>query len=210
MMKKLAKGIQSAIDKNVLPANLVPEPYKIIDVLGRTPTQVAQRIISDISDAAKTGCVIVLCGLSGTGKGTTVAQLKSMLPNAQTWSNGNIFRSITLLSARWCAKQTKETGNDVPIEAALTPENLATFMKCLSFGKYAVDGGFDTRIFSEDLGVDELVGNIQNTLLKGPDVGKNIPTVAEQTQGEVIAFVSGALAQLAAAGKIVLLEGMPT
>ena len=80
--------------------------------------------------------------------------------------------------------------------------------RCLSFGKFGPDGSFDTRIHSEDLEVDELVGNVQNTLLKGPEVGRNIPTVAEQTQGEVIAFVSGALQQLAEAGKIVLLEGV--
>lgn len=84
----------------VLPDDLVPEEYQAIDVLGKTPEQVAQTIVDSVGSAAETGCVIVLCGLSGTGKGTTVAVLKQMLPNAQTWSNGNIFRSITLLCAR--------------------------------------------------------------------------------------------------------------
>ena len=205
--EKLAKGIKAAIAKKVLPADLKPEPYKEIDVLGKTPDQVAQAIIKDVGEAANTGCVIVMCGLSGTGKGTTVARLKQLLPNAQTWSNGNIFRSLTLLCARWCAKEAENWNRPVSIQEALTPENLSSFMKCLSFGKFAADGGFDTRIHSEDLDVDELVGNVQNTLLKGREVGSNIPTVAEQTQGEVIAFVSGALKQLADAGKIVLLEG---
>jgi hypothetical protein len=35
-------------------------------------------------------------------------------------------------------------------------------------------------------------------VLKGPNVGKNIPTVAEKTQGEVIKFASLAVAQLSA------------
>jgi cytidylate kinase len=205
--EKLAKGIEAAIAKKVLPGDLTPEPYKEIDVLGKTPDQVASLIISDLGEAAKTGCVIVMCGLSGTGKGTTVARLKSLLPNAQTWSNGNIFRSLTLLCARWCAKQAEITGEPVAIEAALTPKNLKDFMNCLTFGKFGAGGAFDTHIKSEALDVDELVGNVQNTILRGPDVSKNIPTVAEQTQGEVVAFVAGALKQLADAGKIVLLEG---
>jgi hypothetical protein len=205
--EKLAKGIQAAIAKKVLPSDLVPEPYKEIDVLGKTPDDVARSIVADLGRAASTGCVVVMCGLSGTGKGTTVASLQRQLPNAQTWSNGNVFRSLTLLCARWCAKESEESGDDVPISAALMPQNLAAFMQCLSFGKFGPGGAFDIRIHSEELGVHELVADIENTLLKGPDVSRNIPTVAEQTQGEVIAFVSVALQQLAAAGKIVLLEG---
>ena len=129
--EKLAKGIKAAIEKNVLPADLVPEEYKEIDVLGKTPDEVANAIIADVGEAAKTGCVIVMCGLSGTGKGTTVARLRELLPNAQTWSNGNIFRSLTLLCARWCAKESESRGEPVAITEALTPENLATFMKCV-------------------------------------------------------------------------------
>lgn len=205
--EKLAVGIKAAVEKEVLPADFVPKKYKSIDVLGKTPDEVANAITADVGDAAESGCVIVLCGLSGTGKGTTVARLKSLLPNAQTWSNGNIFRSITLLCARYCAKLAEESGEEVGIDAALTPENLRTFLGCLSFGKFGPNGAFDTRILAPDFGIDELVGNVQNTLLKGPEVRGNIPTVAQHTQGEVISFVGGALVQLAAAGKIVLLEG---
>lgn len=41
--------------------------------IGKTPDQVAQIIIDDVGEAAKSGVVIVLVGLSGTGKGTTVS-----------------------------------------------------------------------------------------------------------------------------------------
>merc|ERR1712217_235795 len=44
-----------------------------------------------------------------------------------------------------------------------------------------------------------------NTKLQS--VAKNIPTVAEVTQGEVVNFVQGALAIMAADGKNVLVEG---
>lgn len=49
--------------------------------------------------------VLVLVGLSGTGKGTTVDILKKKLPNTTSWSNGNVFRSLTLLAATFCTQQ---------------------------------------------------------------------------------------------------------
>jgi hypothetical protein len=44
-------------------------------------------------------------------------------------------------------------------------------------------------------------------VLKDSKVAKNIPTVAEVTQGEVVNFVQGALAQMAAGGTNVLPGG---
>ena len=46
-------------------------PYSKIDVLGKTADEVAQEIITKLG-ADFTGGVLVLVGLSGTGKGTTV------------------------------------------------------------------------------------------------------------------------------------------
>lgn len=52
-----------------------------------------------------------------------------------------------------------------------------------------------------------MVSDIQNTLLKQPSVAKNIPTVAEVTQGEIILFAKSALEIMKAGGITVLLEG---
>jgi hypothetical protein len=90
---------------------------------------------------------------------------------------GNIFRSVTLLAATWCEQQPDVVGFD-PAKA-LTNENLESFMKMLSFGKF--NDKYDTRIHG--LGMDMLVSEVQNTELKSPKVSKNIPTVAEVTQG---------------------------
>jgi len=49
------------------------------------------------------------------------------------WSNGNVFRSATLLAATWCEQQEGIDGFDA--EKALTKENLASFMGMLEFGK---------------------------------------------------------------------------
>ena len=99
-----------------------------------------------------------------------------------TWSNGNIFRSVTLLAATYCEQQQKD-GEAFDITKALTKENLADFMSMLSFGKFGDSGSYDTRI--QGLGLDLLVSQVQNTDLKSPKVSKNIPTVAEKTQGTV-------------------------
>ena len=67
------------------------------------------------------------------------------------------------------------------------------------------NGKFDTRICG--LGLDLLVSEVQNTELKVPKVSKNIPTVAEVTQGEVVLFASDAVKTLGENGIFVLLEG---
>jgi len=194
---KLAAGIKIAVDKEVIPADIKVDPINKIDVIGKTADAVADEMLAIIGEAAKTGCVITLQGLSGTGKGTTVATLKNKIPGATTWSNGNIFRSLTLLAATWAEQ------NEAELSAALTPENLDSFVKMLTFGKF--NEKFDVQI--KGLGIEAFVSDIQNTTLKEPRVGKNIPTVAGVTQGEVINFVKGAVKIMADDGVTVLVEG---
>ena len=181
---KLQKGIDFAKSKGVIDPKYVPEPYVHIDVLGKTPEGVAAEILGKVKEnsSAGEGSVIVLCGLSGTGKGTTVTKLRQKLEDEEgkqvvTWSNGNIFRSVTLLAVTWCEQNVP--GGAFDKEKALTKENLQSFMQMLSFDKF--DGKYDTRIHG--LGMDMLVSQVQNTELKSPKVSKNIPTVAEMTQG---------------------------
>ena len=69
---KLQVGIDYAKEKGVIDPNYVPEPYVQIDVLGKTPDEVSDVIVSHVdkqkSGGNDAGSVIVLCGLSGTGK----------------------------------------------------------------------------------------------------------------------------------------------
>lgn len=183
---KLQKGIDFAKSKGVIDPNYVPEPYVHIDVLGKSPDAVASEILTIVkknSTESGEGSVIVLCGLSGTGKGTTVTKLRQKLEDDErkqvvTWSNGNIFRSVTLLAVTWCEQNLE--GGAFDKGKALTKENLQSFMQMLSFDIF--DGKYDTRI--KGLGLDMLVSQFQNTELKSPKVSKNIPTVAEMTQGK--------------------------
>ena len=187
-----------------------------MDVLGKTPDEVAQSILSSCGENdLEHGTVIVLVGLSGTGKGTTVAELQSSLERrgkqVVCWSNGNVFRSVTLLAVAWC---DQHNAGAFDAAKACTPDNLRQFMAMLSFGEATAAkaedgeptvGAFDTRICG--MGLDLRVSQIQNTLLKDPRVASNIPAVAEYTQGEVIVFAARAVRTLCDAGIVVLLEG---
>ncbi len=56
------------------------------------------------------------------------------------WSNGNVFRSVTLLAVKWCEEECHRKGgtsavDNLDIDEALTKENLASFMSMLEFGK---------------------------------------------------------------------------
>ena len=196
--EKLQAGVDLAVAKGVLPAGLVPAPYHAIAVEGKTTDEITAEIIARLP--AGEGAVIVLVGLSGTGKGTTVARLSAQLPRAVTWSNGNVFRALTLLAVKWCEARGLPA---FAAAAALTPENLADFMGMLTFAR--VGEGFDTRI--SGLGVDALVADIANTELKAPAVARNIPTVANATQGEVVGFVARATRLMSDAGMNVIIEG---
>jgi len=193
--EKLAKGIQHAVDKKVLPAKVNVEPTVTISVSGKTADMVADEIILALGDAPSKGCVMTLQGLSGTGKGTTVAKLKEKLANAQTWSNGNLFRSLTLLA------MTAAEQRGCKLQDVLTAKDLDAFVNMLEFNRF--NGKFDVKI--EGLGMKHLVSEVEKTVLK--TVGKNIPTIAEVTQGEVVNFVQIALKKMSDSGVNVLLEG---
>jgi len=216
--QKLQVGIDLGKQRGVIDPEFVPEEYVVIDVLGKRPEDVCDDIIGVMEaeagkgfregDAFDKGSVVVICGLSGTGKGTTVAKLSEKLATTRpvvTWSNGNIFRSLTLLAATWHEQQKTTTTENTPFDPALalTDTNIKSFIEMLSFDKY--NGKFDTRIHG--LGLDLYVSDIQNTTLKQPNVSRNIPTVAEQTQGEVILFAASAISTMSQAGITTILEG---
>ena len=125
--EKLAEGIALAIAKQAVPPKnkLKLEKLNTIDVLGKSADEVAAEIVAALGDAPDKGCVLILQGLSGTGKGTTVAKLQSLLPRASCWSNGNIFRALTLLAVTYCE------AHGIPFSAdALSPGLLSELVKC--------------------------------------------------------------------------------
>jgi hypothetical protein len=199
---KLKVGIEYAQKKGVIDVNYVPQPYTVIDVYNKTPEEVADTILQYVQDhpephtsnsgdsggGCDRGYVIVLVGLSGTGKGTTVAQLVTKLQqqeyNVITWSNGNIFRCVTLLATTYWEDLLQKQGSaDEPFnkDIVLTKENIEMFMNMISFEKNASTEKYDIKL--NGFQYDNLwISDIQNTLLKSSTVSKHIPTVAELTQ----------------------------
>jgi len=196
--RKLSAGVAEAIEKGLLPGDLDPPPYAQIDASGKTADEVASEIIAKLPEDS--GCVVVLVGLSGTGKGTTADKIKKRVENAVVWSNGNCFRSLTLLAVKHCEDILGLDGFDA---ACLTSENLAAWSKMIEF--VVDDNKFDIRI--SGLGIDVRVSETANTLLKEPRVSRNIPAVAEKSQGEVVRFASEAVQRMGEAGTVVIVEG---
>jgi len=196
---KLQKGIDAAIESGVL--EKIEEPkYTQIEVIGKSADEVAQSIINQCD---KNGCVIVLCGLSGTGKGTTVKKIMEKVKNSMTWSNGNIFRSLTLLTKAYADKNGKTVQQVVDEEESV----LEKLMESLTFAKFE-GKGWDTKIENEELGVGPMyVNEVKNTDLKSPAVATNIPTVAGKSQALVVKYVDTAVKQLGDNGFTVLVEG---
>eukprot|EP00971_Amphidinium_carterae_P118429 2346488-Amphidinium_carterae.1 len=195
--QKLARGIQLAVKKGVLPADVVVEQVRKVDVTNRTVEDVTAEITSCLHDAPVRGCVLTLQGLSGTGKGTTIAMLAQQLPRSVSWSNGNVFRCLTLLAV------TYSEVNSCPLQEALAPKVLNRLCGMMELERHG--DRFDVKIAG--LGIEYRVSEIQNTLLKSHRVARNISSVAEVAQGEVIQFVQSALQEMAATGCSVLVEG---
>ncbi|EAN91745.1 hypothetical protein C3747_45g185 [Trypanosoma cruzi] len=190
--EKLAVGIGIAKAKGILSGNPDVGSVTRISVAGMTAQQVTEEIMKYLP--SKKGNAIVMQGLSGTGKGTTVNKLQKLLPRCVTWSNGNVFRSYTYLSL--------EALKGEPIRTELlTPELLAAVEKQVTF-EQVENGGFDIVLKGSIR-----VADIQNTLLKRPEIEHAVPTVAQQTQGEVIRFATMAVGKLKDAGYNVILEG---
>ncbi|KAG5502939.1 hypothetical protein JKF63_04712 [Porcisia hertigi] len=192
--EKLSDGIRIAIRKGILSGQPDVSPVTKVNVVGLSAQEVTDKIVAVLP--SKSGNVIILQGLSGTGKGTTVSKLKAVLPKCVTWSNGNIFRSYTYLCNEVLSAQGKEIE-----EGSLTDDLLASVAKRVTFVK-CEDGMFQPMLDGTTRVVD-----VQNTLLKTPLISSKVPTVAQQTQGEVIRFAASAVKKLSSEGYNVILEG---
>lgn len=198
---KLAKGIALSVSRGVLSADPPVEPVKKISVTGKTADQVSDEIISHcgVTDDS-TGRVIIITGLSGTGKGTTTAKLAAKLPRSMTWSNGNMFRCLTALAD---AARPSDCGDLTP--EFLCESNVSSWMKCIDFVRNPTTSAYDLHVNGH--GLSFYCSEAANTTLKSPAVAKALPFVAEYTQGDVVKAAGTALDVLRKDGYNVLVEG---
>ena len=169
-----------------------------IEAKGKSAAVIADEIRQKLGRATETGCVLILQGLSGTGKGTTIKKLHESLRRSACWSNGNVFRALTLLALKHC-----QTEQEAFKPEKLTNAQLQALMSCLEVENFK--GGFDIKI--KGLGQDVFFSEIKDTLLMEPEVARAVPAVAEKAQGEVIKFAAEAAQLMQAAGMTVLMEG---
>jgi hypothetical protein len=206
--KSLASGVLSPDDKS-------SDDYARVEVDGKTPAEVSSIIMDKTPTSQTSGRVIVVVGLSGVGKGTTVSTLKTSLASTRDdknadrvlcWSNGNIFRALTMLTSLHIEQNSITADLSSVIAGDGSVELKKTLLSMLSFEINPDTTEYDTRITG--YGVDYWIKSIENTILKGPLVSGKIPTVASQTQGEVVKFVSDAIVKLTVnAGYDVIVEG---
>ena len=94
-------SIRKAIDKGVLEAKPPIEATTVIDVMGKSADAVAAEIVSTLGIAPSEGCVLVLQGLSGTGKGTTVLhppQMQRTRPHAHSTCLSRALKRMHLVA----------------------------------------------------------------------------------------------------------------
>jgi len=149
-------------------------------------------------------------------QGTTVQELQHKLSSLYvpvvTWSNGNLFRTITLLALTWWDDMY---GKNSPFDAqyALTKENVSFFMSMLHLKKSRRKIPQERTTSAYDIQIDGLhyhkimVSDIQNTELKSSLISQNLPSVAKYTQGEVILFSTKAIERMKYDGMTILVEG---
>merc|ERR1712150_47396 len=129
-----------------------------------------------------------------------------------TWSNGNLFRTLTLLALTWWEDMY---GKDSPfdLQQTLTKENIAFFMSMLHHRKISNKYSLEDTNTDYDIQIDGLhyhkimVSDIQNTQLKSSQISHHLPSVAEYIQGEVIIFAAQAMEKMKLDGMTILVEG---
>eukprot|EP00930_Biecheleria_cincta_P022925 TRINITY_DN16639_c0_g1_i2.p1 TRINITY_DN16639_c0_g1~~TRINITY_DN16639_c0_g1_i2.p1 ORF type:complete len:172 (+),score=46.63 TRINITY_DN16639_c0_g1_i2:25-516(+) len=86
------RGIQLAVEKKLLPANIDVEPVRTLD-LGDGAAAAAAEILTELGESANgAGCVVVLQGEASDAKAAVVAELRSRLQKAEVWKMSTFYR----------------------------------------------------------------------------------------------------------------------
>ncbi|KAL3774634.1 LOW QUALITY PROTEIN: hypothetical protein ACHAW5_009577 [Stephanodiscus triporus] len=200
---KLQAGIDIAKEKGVLDPNFVPEEY--ID--RRRPGEESRGRGDEILGIVREGG----SGARGAGgRGSYCADYRGQAERPATlqekrrtrsrcvcWSNGNVFRSVTLPRGYLVRIMDDCDGFD-PGAGTDEREFVLPFMSMLEFGKFNGKMG---------LASTPLASEVQKTALKAPRYRKTSPRVAEVTLGEVVLFASDAIKKMGEDGIFAWLEG---
>lgn len=192
--EKLALGIKQAVEEGYLQPVIFKSPYRPINVDDKSVGTIADDIMQQLGspDRAK-GNSIVLAGISGIGKGTTVKELSKRIPNSYIWSNGTIFRTI--------AWQYQEHYPGLPLE------QVGNFAEQVLADIYIQFDYNRLRIHLKKPESINCITDLQDNIPRSPKLERLVPLVAQRTQGQVINFTKRIIDRLDQKGRCLILEG---
>uniref|UniRef100_A0A7S4Q8X3 Uncharacterized protein n=2 Tax=Alexandrium monilatum TaxID=311494 RepID=A0A7S4Q8X3_9DINO len=187
----LERGIQLALERELLPRDVEVEPVKHVELSGRSAEDAADEIIGTLGEAASSGCVVVLQGKACDEKKAVVTD-----PNAVcaclVWPMVTFFRAMTFMLLTF-SEQTGSTLQDV----LQKPEMIAAGIEMI-------------EEMGESKSLGEMAANAESMMAMTSDaskIGENLPLSLEYGQGELINFVTSALGKVAGTGLTVLIDG---
>uniref|UniRef100_A0A7S4QAC4 Uncharacterized protein n=2 Tax=Alexandrium monilatum TaxID=311494 RepID=A0A7S4QAC4_9DINO len=188
----LERGIQLALERELLPRDVEVEPVKHVELSGRSAEDAADEIIGTLGEAASSGCVVVLQGKACDEKKAVVTELKYKLGQAEVWPMVTFFRAMTFMLLTF-SEQTGSTLQDV----LQKPEMIAAGIEMI-------------EEMGESKSLGEMAANAESMMAMTSDaskIGENLPLSLEYGQGELINFVTSALGKVAGTGLTVLIDG---
>jgi cytidylate kinase len=145
------------------------------------------------------GRLVIMYGLSGTGKGTLSGMLSKKLAKGVHFSNGDIFRALTYLIR--LESMEKESSFDYYL-GMLTPERVESLLARIQYQSSA--NGVDYTIKKGPF-ESVMLSNIRNSALK--TLSPLVPLVATRFPQEVIRFSKLVVDDMLNRGMDVVLEG---
>ncbi len=187
----LATGVEYAMQNGELPAKPAEISWTQLSIDGKNPDEVAREVDALAHRYTKEVRVIAISGMSGVGKGTTVAALTRLDPWYTSWSNGDVFRFIA-----WLVQKSGENAGETSVlEAAVRRIGQHLQVRPGVGVMHAVDGVARAEVADSEL--------------RGAEISAVVPLVARFAQGIVIRLLQSALAS-APLGSIILIEGRRT
>jgi len=168
---KLDQGIEYALARGILTPRSGDAPsWMSLAVDGKTPREIFGELQLMLKGEAG-GSVIALCGDSGVGKGTLVQLMLDEIGGTVTWSNGDMFRLLCLLTLR----------EEPEIESR--KERLEGIDYSALAGSVEITG---EGVFLRDSGGLVPLEDLKNGVLKQTAINRLLPHMARFTQGQVI------------------------
>lgn len=185
------RGIELAVEKKLLPANIDVEPVQTVDLAGGADASAAE-ILTELAGVGDAGCVVVLQGEASDAKAAVVAELRGKLQRVEVWKMNTFYRAMTFMLLTF----SEQMGQDLR-DVLQRPEMLAAGIEMIDE-------------MGEGKSIGAMADQAEAMMSMSSDASKieeNLPLSIEYGQGEVINFVKSSLDKIAGNGMTILLDG---